>query len=187
MAKALSTRALQGLPSRRHAAELLVNRFVTHVPFNPLRVAALRALGMTAGDNVFFFGGSEFLAPQNLHVDGNCHVGRHCQIDARGGIRIGRNAVIASQVLLVTADHDIHSPDFDGRLGSIDIGARAWIGSRAVILKGVTIGEGAVVAAGAVVTTDVEPWTVVGGVPASSIGSRGREQAYEITSGPVWY
>ena len=37
------------------------------------------------------------------------------------------------------------------------------------ILQGVTIGEGAIVAAGAVVTKDVEPRTVVGGVPAKFI------------------
>lgn len=43
------------------------------------------------------------------------------------------------------------------------------IGANAVVLEGVRIGEGAVVAAGAVVTADVEPYTVVGGVPARVI------------------
>ncbi len=43
------------------------------------------------------------------------------------------------------------------------------IGANAVVLEGVRIGEGAVVAAGAVVTTDVEPYTVVGGIPARVI------------------
>ena len=38
-----------------------------------------------------------------------------------------------------------------------------------MVLKGVTIGEGAIVAAGSVVTRDVEPWTVVAGVPAAEI------------------
>jgi len=41
-----------------------------------------------------------------------------------------------------------------------------WIGAGAVITDGVRIGRGAVVAAGAVVTSDVPPYTVVGGVPA---------------------
>jgi len=41
-----------------------------------------------------------------------------------------------------------------------------WIGAGAIILPNVTIGAGAVIAAGAVVTKDVEPNTVVKGIPA---------------------
>ena len=48
----------------------------------------------------------------------------------------------------------------------IRIEDKVWIGANVTILQGVTIGEGAIVAAGAVVTKDVEPRTVVGGVPA---------------------
>lgn len=51
----------------------------------------------------------------------------------------------------------------------ITIGNNVWIGSNAVILSGVTIGDWAVVAAGAVVSKDVEPYTVVGGIPARVI------------------
>ncbi|MBQ2897470.1 MAG: hypothetical protein IJE46_03995 [Clostridia bacterium] len=40
------------------------------------------------------------------------------------------------------------------------------------LLKGVTIGRGAVVAAGSVVTKDIEPYAVVGGVPAKLIKKR---------------
>ncbi|MBN1304191.1 MAG: 2,3,4,5-tetrahydropyridine-2,6-dicarboxylate N-acetyltransferase, partial [Anaerolineales bacterium] len=45
----------------------------------------------------------------------------------------------------------------------------AWIGTGSVILPGITIGEGAVVGANSVVTKNVEPYTVVGGVPAHFI------------------
>jgi acetyltransferase-like isoleucine patch superfamily enzyme len=45
----------------------------------------------------------------------------------------------------------------------------AWITAGSIVLKGVTIGEGSIVAAGSVVTKDVEPWTIVGGVPAKKI------------------
>ena len=48
----------------------------------------------------------------------------------------------------------------------IHIGKNVWIGANATVLAGVNIGDGAVVAAGAVVTKDVEPNTIVGGVPA---------------------
>lgn len=43
------------------------------------------------------------------------------------------------------------------------------IGANAVVLEGVRIGKGSVVAAGAVVIEDVEPGTVVAGVPARVI------------------
>lgn len=47
-----------------------------------------------------------------------------------------------------------------------------WIGYNAIILGGVTIGTGAVIAAGAVVTENVEPYSIVGGVPAKLIKKR---------------
>jgi Acetyltransferase (isoleucine patch superfamily) len=40
------------------------------------------------------------------------------------------------------------------------------------VLPGVIIGDGAVIAAGAVVSKDVEPYTIVGGVPAKVIRLR---------------
>lgn len=51
----------------------------------------------------------------------------------------------------------------------IHIGKNVWIGANTTVLHGVTIGDGAVVAAGAVATKDVEPNTIVGGVPTKLI------------------
>lgn len=56
--------------------------------------------------------------------------------------------------------------------GDIVVGNDVWIGYEAVILAGVKIGDGAVVAARSVVTRDVEPYTIVGGVPARPIRRR---------------
>lgn len=52
------------------------------------------------------------------------------------------------------------------------IGNDVWIGANVTLLEGITIGDGAIVAAGAVVTTDVEPYSIYGGVPAKLIGKR---------------
>ena len=60
----------------------------------------------------------------------------------------------------------------------MEIGDRAWIGCNVVILPGVTIGEGAVCCAGSVVTKDVEPFTVVAGVPAVKVNDRPRDIDY---------
>ncbi|MBD5435110.1 MAG: CatB-related O-acetyltransferase [Treponema sp.] len=56
--------------------------------------------------------------------------------------------------------------------GDIVLKDDVWIGANVTICSGVEIGQGAIVAAGAVVTKDVEPYAVVGGVPAKLIKYR---------------
>ena len=55
---------------------------------------------------------------------------------------------------------------------AIEIGHDVWIGHGATILPGVKIGNGAVIGAGAVVSKAVEPYMIVGGVPAKPIRER---------------
>lgn len=69
----------------------------------------------------------------------------------------------------------------------IVIGNDVWIGNRAVILRGVTIGDGAVVAQGAVVTKDVEPYMIVGGVPARPIRKRFPDKVIEKLEQVKWW
>ena len=56
--------------------------------------------------------------------------------------------------------------------GDIVIGNDVWIGYEAVIMAGVKIGDGAIIGSRAVVTKDVEPYSIVGGVPAREIRKR---------------
>lgn len=53
-----------------------------------------------------------------------------------------------------------------------NIGNDVWIAAGANVLHNVTIGDGAIVGAGAVVTKDVDPYTIVAGVPAKVIKLR---------------
>jgi putative colanic acid biosynthesis acetyltransferase WcaF len=170
-----------------HFCELLYNRLVTHIPHNPIRIAFLKKMGAIIGGNVYLYGGSEIICPARLTIGDNCHIGRFCQIDARGGINIGHNVCIASHTLVITADHNIHSPNFEGRLGAVEIGDYVWLCSRVIVVKGVKIGNGAVVAAGSVVTKEVLSHSVVSGVPAVCIGSRSSHLTYDLSNGPVWY
>lgn len=67
------------------------------------------------------------------------------------------------------------------------IGHDTWIGHNAIIMPGVKIGNGAVVGSGAVVTKDVDPYTVVVGVPAKPIKKRFAEDTIRKLEGIKWW
>lgn len=71
--------------------------------------------------------------------------------------------------------------------GDIVIGNDVWIGYEAVILSGVQIGNGAIIGTRAVVTKDVEPYTIVGGVPAKPIKKRFNEETIQALQSIGWW
>ncbi|MEK7141647.1 MAG: acyltransferase, partial [Patescibacteria group bacterium] len=101
-------------------------------------------------------------------------------IPGRRPIQIGNNVSIAGEVRIFTMQHDIDSPDFAEEEGDVVIADYAVIGTRVTILPGVHIGRGAVVGSGAVVTQDVEPYSLVGGVPAKHIRYRSKDLRYSL-------
>jgi acetyltransferase-like isoleucine patch superfamily enzyme len=69
----------------------------------------------------------------------------------------------------------------------INIGNDVWIGANVTIIDGINIGDGAIIAAGAVVTKDVEPYTIVGGVPAHFIKRRFSKENIEVFLNFKWW
>jgi acetyltransferase-like isoleucine patch superfamily enzyme len=62
-----------------------------------------------------------------------------------------------------------------------------WIGQGSLVLAGVNIGVGAVVGAGAVVTKNVDPYSVVVGVPAKHIKFRFEPEVRERLLKSEWW
>ncbi len=70
---------------------------------------------------------------------------------------------------------------------AVTIGNDVWIGYGATLIAGIEIGDGAVIAAGAVVTKDVEPYSIVGGVPAKVIRKRFSDEQIESLQRIQWW
>ncbi|WP_082099717.1 acyltransferase [Demequina maris] len=131
-----------------------------------------RALGYEIAATAVVYSGAEFFGLRNLSIQRGAIVGRNSFIDCRHGVVIENDVNIASELRIWTSEHSVSSADFAVTGAPVAIKHHAFIGSRVTILPGVTVGEGAVVGAGAVVTRDVEPWTIVYGVPARVAGRR---------------
>jgi acetyltransferase-like isoleucine patch superfamily enzyme len=163
-----------------------------------MRRAVWRALARSFGDGVqigrgvlcrhpetFEIGSNVFIGDQAVlqgRFDGRCVIGDHVWIgpqsyfDARDlvieeSVGWGPGAkVLGSTHSGVPTTVPIIQTDLTIR--PVRIGAWSDIGVNAVVLPGVTVGKGAIVGAGAVLTEDVEPFTIVAGVPARLIRRR---------------
>lgn len=67
------------------------------------------------------------------------------------------------------------------------IGNDVWIGDGASIVAGIRIGDGAIIGANALVTKDVEPYTIVGGVPAKPIRKRFEQHEIDFLLAFKWW
>lgn len=113
---------------------------------------------------------------QGLAVGDRVGIGA-ATLNAKGGITIGNDCFIGPGAKIWSINHCFADPNtpiaeqgYEEK--PVTIGDDVWIATNAVVLPGVTIGRGAVIGAGAVVTMDVEPMTVVAGVPARPIKKR---------------
>jgi acetyltransferase-like isoleucine patch superfamily enzyme len=121
-----------------------------------------------------------------VRIGRNSIVNRGTLLDGRGGLTIGDNVNISGDVLLLTAQHDVDSPDFAAVAAPVAIGDRTWISSRSIVLPGSTLADGCVVAAGALVRGDVAPFTVIGGVPARVLRQRSSDAQQSLPPYRRW-
>jgi acetyltransferase-like isoleucine patch superfamily enzyme len=131
------------------------------------------------GDNVYI-GHNTMLKgyyKNTMKIGDGSWIGQQCFFHSAGGLTIGSNVGIGPAVKIITSHHEAEDkgkPILNTPIifSPVVIENGVDIGTGAVILPGVTVGEGAQVGAGAVVCNDVEPYTIVGGVPAKLIKKR---------------
>lgn len=147
-------------------------KIVGYFPSHYFRRFCYRLCGMKIGKGSVIHMNAVFYYPPNISIGNDTIIGERAVLDGRGKLIIGDHVAFATGVMVLNAEHDVHDPDFKARIEPVIIEDYVFIGPRSVILPGVKVGKGAIIAAGAVVTKDVEPFTIVGGVPAKHIKER---------------
>jgi maltose O-acetyltransferase len=153
----------------------LNNHWVSHIPCHAFRMWWYRRLmKIQIGDGTNIQLGTTFYgdAIHKISIGSGSVIHPRCVFNAAAPISIGDRVHMAHAIEFYTADHDPDSLDISGRTGPIRVEDDVWIASRATILKDVVLGKGCIICAGAVVTKSVEPFTMVGGVPARVIRKR---------------
>ena len=142
--------------------------------FNLIRISLVKKFirigkGCTIQTNVNFGSGS------------NISIGNMCQINERVYIQsgtIGNFVLIAPNVSILGKFHNYTDTNIPMALQGIGKSAPSiieddvWIGRNVVIMPGLVIGKGSIIGSNAVVTKNIEPYSIVGGVPAKLIRKR---------------
>ena len=163
-----------------------------------IRLVLWRPLFAACG-KVRFGNGIAVQGCRNMHLADGVRIGKGCHLYAENGslemgqdtalspgvtvdasnglIRMGKQVAVGPGTVIRAANHRFDRLDIpimqQGHVhGTITIDDDVWIAANCTITPDVHIGHGAIIGAGAVVTRDVEPYAIMGGVPARLIGRR---------------
>jgi acetyltransferase-like isoleucine patch superfamily enzyme len=104
----------------------------------------------------------------NLTVEDNCTIHKYVLLDDRGEIVIHEGSSISDYANVYSHAHDLN----DGMIVSnhkTEIGPKGRVTYHATVLSGVQVGEHGMVGAMGVASKNVEPYHIVGGIPAKTI------------------
>lgn len=116
---------------------------------------------------------------KGLIIGSNSAIGAYSYIGAQGGIKIGENVIMGPRVNFHSENHNYNDLNIPIRLQGesrkgIVVEDDCWVGAGSVFLDGSYVEKGCVIAAGSVVKAHFPPFSIIGGVPAKIIKSRGK-------------
>ncbi len=114
-----------------------------------------------------------------IKIGSDSLIGEYTVIRGQGGVTIGNRVYTSPFTQILAVNHVFDDPDRPFieqgiTAEGITVEDDVWLGAGAILTDGVRVGHHSIVAAGAVVTRDVEPFSVVGGIPARLISRVGQ-------------
>jgi virginiamycin A acetyltransferase len=160
---------------------------------------SLKARGVKIQEGAWVDRGSE-IKPGTV-IGHHTRINGAAQVVGSGNAVIGPCCAAGRGLTILTDNHRTDLPNMQFRLSGqlgiprnrlavpedVQIGPGCWIGANVTVLAGVTVGAGAVLASGAVVTKDVEPFAIVGGVPAREIKRRCSPEVAQVLLESEWW
>ena len=156
---------------------------------------SLESIILPTRDSVFI--GAYSYMNDGGYIRGPTFIGRFCSIGRRVTIGAGTHSIasISSHPLFsIGSISSIYSTQEilelnlkERRDDHVYIGSDVWIGDGVVILAGVKIGAGSVIGANSVVTKDVDPYSIVGGIPSKLIKKRFPNQITDRLLESQWW
>ena len=141
----------------------------------PCVIPILKRNGATIGVNCDLGSGLVFHNCnnyKNLIVGDNCHIGKNCFFDLRGKVEFKKNVVVSMKNTFIT-HIDMNKSNLREKYPAISedilVGENVYIGADCCVLKGTEIGENSIIAAKSLVNTDVDSYSIYGGVPVKKI------------------
>jgi putative colanic acid biosynthesis acetyltransferase WcaF len=164
-----------------HVVYILLFR-PTPRPLHKWRCLLLKCFGSKLSNSCHIYPRAVIWAPWNLECEDHATIADDAIIYNPAPVYLGSHSIVSQQAYLCGASHDYDDPDFPMVSRPIRLEAYSWVCARANVQMGVTIGEGAVLGLGSLAISDLEPWTVYGGVPAQPLKQRHHQKLHEINA-----
>jgi acetyltransferase-like isoleucine patch superfamily enzyme len=120
------------------------------------------------GNNVKIYHGVEFTFGYNLTLEDDVIIHNHVLLDDRGELIIRKGTSISEHAAVFSHAHDpVEACIIEHR--RTEVGPNARVSYRSLVMPGVRVGEDSMLGAQGVATHDVEPHSIVGGVPGRRI------------------